>query len=231
MTYKFKLILITLLWLFVVNPVQSEGHGDHGEDDHHEKEEHGEDHEGESLEAHNHGTAELFIVLVEQDLQIELHSPAANLVGFEHEAKNAEQRAQVESVKQTLENANDLFEISSGACELNDLELDMGKLVADETAHHDEDDEHGDESHDGEEHEEEHADEEHHDEDDHSDTTHSDIEAEYRYSCNKPNSITSVVIKIADQFPGVESLQVQWIVNGRQAATTLENDQREVVFK
>jgi len=43
--------------------------------------------------------------------------------------------------------------------------------------------------------------------------------------------ISSLVTAIPDAFPGVESLEVQWIVNGRQGAIKLEKDQREVVFK
>ncbi len=228
MTNQIKCALLTLLLLVFANPAQS---GHHGEG-HHEKEKHDEDHEGESLEAHNHGIAELFIVLEGRELQIELHTPAANLVGFEHEAKNAEQKAQVESAKQTLENASDLFQISSGACELSDYELDLGDLAGEETAHDDEehhDDEDGDDKH----HEDEHHDDadEDHDEVHNDENTHSDIEAEYHYNCAKPDSISSLVTAIPDAFPGVESLEVQWIVNGRQGAIKLEKDQREVVFK
>ena len=41
-------------------------------------------------QAHVHGTAELFVVLDGNQLDIELRSPAMNLLGFEHRANNAE---------------------------------------------------------------------------------------------------------------------------------------------
>jgi len=212
-------ILATLLVLvmLIVNPAQAEEH--HGEDDHHGEEHHDEKHQDEThnanSEAHIHGAAELFIVLDDKELQIELHSPAMNLVGFEHQAKTDEQIASIESARLSLENADDLFQISSAGCELKELKVDLGELAAENTDHHDE-----------------HSDEEAHDADDHDeDETHSDIEAQYRYTCEKPSSISAITTAITDQFPNVESLEVQWIINGRQGAVTLDENQREVVFK
>ena len=216
--YRITPVLATLLMLLIANPIKAEKH--------HESESHDDHKDGsaESLEAHVHGAAELFVVLDGQELEIELHSPAANLLGFEHEARNAEEKEQVENLKQTLANADNLFKIGSGACELNNQELDLGNLAIDDSAH-------DDEAHHDEKHEDEEHGNEHHEDGDHDEEAHSDIEAQYRYSCKQADKIRSLETSITSEFPSIESLEVQWIVNGRQGAAVLKNSQREVVFK
>ena len=216
-THSISPIFLTLLLLLAYPALAQEHHEDehheeehHKEDDHHDEDDH-DNHAGNNLEAHDHGTAELFIISEGQKLEIELHSPAANLLGFEHEPRNDEQRAAVENLKTKLANANDLFDLSSAACELSDQDIELGHLTAENDAH----DDHGDEHH-----------------GDHEDAnTHSDIEVKYSYDCEKLDSISSLVTTIPSEFPGVESLEVQWIVNGRQGAVTLENNQGEIVFQ
>ena len=46
-----------------------------------------------SLDAHEHGVASLNVALDGQTLEIQLQSPAMNLVGFEHEAKSEADKA------------------------------------------------------------------------------------------------------------------------------------------
>ena len=211
LTNRYCPLILTLLVLLSVCPAQAKEHHDDGHhDDHHDA---GTE---ESLQAHAHGTAELFIVLAGQKLEIELHSPAINLIGFEHKPKNDEQKAKVEELEVKLTSASELFQISSAECQLNTQELDLGNLALEDS-----------------EHEEEHHDEdkEHHDGDHDDEETHSDIEAQYSFSCQQPSSLRSLVTTIPNEFPSVESLEVQWIVNGRQGATVLEHNQTEIVFK
>ena len=200
LTNRYCPLILTLLVLLSVCPAQAKEHHDDGHhDDHHDA---GTE---ESLEAHAHGTAELFIVLEGQKLEIELHSPAINLIGFEHKPKNDEQKAKVEELEVKLTSAGELFQISSAECQLNTQELDLGNLALEDSEHEDE----------------------HHDDEE----THSDIEAQYSFSCQQPSSLRSLVTTIPNEFPSVESLEVQWIVNGRQGATVLEHNQTEIVFK
>lgn len=234
-----RVLLATLLVFLIMNPAQAEKHheGDHHKEDHHKEKEH-DDAQEANAEAHTHGSAELLIVLDGQELQIELHSPAMNLVGFEHEVRNEEQEAKVESTKLILEDADKLFQVNSARCQLSDQKVDLGSLSGESKEHDDEheteehDEEHADDDHEAEKHHDEHADEDHESEEhDEEHESHSDIEAQYRYSCSQPNKINSLVTTIADEFPGIESLEVQWIINGRQGAEVLEEDQREVIFK
>jgi len=201
-------LLTALLVLLITKSAYADK--DH-HDDHHDEQEHAEQH-GSVTEAHVHGSAELLIVLDGQDLQIELHSPAVNLLGFEHAAKNAEQKAKIEELSQTLAKADHLFEVSrSATCTLSKHDVDLGHLTI-ENAVKDE------EGHSNNEHTEEGK-------------PHSDIEAKYHYICEQPDVIGSVTTTINDEFPTIESLQVQWVANGKQGAATLEQNQHEIIFK
>ena len=65
------------------------------------------------LDAHNHGEAQLSIVTDNQQMAITLTTPSANVIGFEHEPRTDEQRAQVGSVKKILADYNKLFRLEN----------------------------------------------------------------------------------------------------------------------
>lgn len=203
-TYR-RPMLAMLFMLSVGDPVRSQ---DHHEEKHHHKE--------QAQEAHIHGLAKLLVVLEGEQLEIELHSPAMNLLGFEHRASTPEQQALVKNAKNTLANANRLFTFGLTQCQLIDHDVDISRML-DESVHHDKD--HHDEKHDL----------DHHDR--HEEYDHSNIEARYHYRCARPDQLGSLRTSIPVEFPGIESLQVQWIINGRQGATTLDNIRHHLNFK
>ncbi len=88
------------------------------------------------------------MVLEGKQLDIELHSPAMNLLGFEHHASSPEQRALVKNVNDILVNAKHLFSFGSAQCQLVDRDVNVNHLL-DDGDHHDTD------SHDKESHDEE----------------------------------------------------------------------------
>lgn len=220
MTYRLPVLAI-LFMSSVGDPVRAQ---DHHEEKHHHKEQaqgsRGTD-AGRSRDAHVHGIAELLVVLEGEQLDIELHSPAMNLLGFEHRANNPEQQALVNNAKNTLTDKNNLFTFGSAQCQLIDLDVDVSRVLG-ENAHHDRD------HHDEESHDEEYEANHHDKQEKHG---HSDIEARYRYRCEPSNTLDSLTTSIATAFPGIESLQVQWIINGRQGAATLDNSRRHLNFK
>ncbi|USA42809.1 DUF2796 domain-containing protein [Spongiibacter taiwanensis] len=167
-------------------------------------------HQGHSHEAHVHGVAELLIALEGEQLNIELHSPAMNLLGFEQRAQNPEQKAELVRVRGLLADAERLFQLESGRCQLLEHAVDFGGVGADASEH----DEH-----------------EHDPEVGHAQAKHSDIQAGYRYRCEQPDKLLSFVTDIPALFPGVASLQVQWIAGSRQGAATLDNNHRHVRFR
>ncbi|MDY6828879.1 MAG: DUF2796 domain-containing protein [Pseudomonadota bacterium] len=163
--------------------------------------------------AHVHGLAELLVVLDGAQLDIELHSPAMNLLGFEHQATSPEEQVIVENTKELLANASGLFQLSPAHCQFSHHRVDFGSVVEQrstpEGSGHRGADEHGE----------------------HDDHGHSDIRAHYRYHCDQPGQLKSLTTRIPIEFPGVESLQVQWVIDNRQGAATLNEHRHHLNFR
>ena len=68
----------------------------------HAHDDHDHDHAHGSLGAHEHGVAKLNAVLDGNTLELELDSPAMNIVGFEHVASNDADKAKVAAARQQL---------------------------------------------------------------------------------------------------------------------------------
>jgi hypothetical protein len=153
---------------------------------------HADDHaEHGSLDAHEHGAARLNVVLDGQALELELESPAMNLVGFEHAAESDADKAKVAAARSQLQDPQALFGLSAGDCSLSEAELESALF---------EDDEH----------------EEHHDHDEGSE--HSEIHAHYQLDCKKPGELKQLNLsELFKRFPATEKIQVQLIgPNGQQ---------------
>lgn len=86
---------------------------------------HDHDHEPGSLGAHEHGVGRLNTVLDAKTLELELESPAMNLVGFEHLATTAADKAKVAAVRKQLEQPLALFSLPKAAgCVVSTQELE-----------------------------------------------------------------------------------------------------------
>ncbi|GGJ09353.1 DUF2796 domain-containing protein [Halopseudomonas pertucinogena] len=74
--------------------------------------------------AHQHGIGHLDLLLEDRQLTLLLELPAADLVGFEHAPRTAEQRARLEQVRAALQDPQRLFELPGAAqCTLTSVEL------------------------------------------------------------------------------------------------------------
>ena len=163
----------------------------HEHDHAHDHAEHG------SLDAHEHGAAQLNVVLDGKVLELQLESPAMNLVGFEHAAKSDADKAKVAAARSQLEQPQPLFGLNAGDCKISNQELESPLFA-----------EHAD-SH---EHEHEHEHEKSHD------SEHSDIHAHYTLDCQKPEELKQLNLgELFKRFPATEKIQVQLIgPNGQQ---------------
>lgn len=172
------------------------------EHDHaHDHEEHG------SLGKHEHGVASLNVALDGQTLEIQLESPAMNLVGFEHAATSEADKAKVAAAHQQLEQAQALFALPIEAkCVLQESDLDSPLFGG--AAH---------------EHEHEHEHEEHE-----AGHVHSDIDASYRFTCSNPQALKTLELgTFFGTFPGTTKLQAQLIgPNGQQGAELVPGNSR-----
>ena len=154
-----------------------------------------------SLGAHEHGVASLNVALDGQTLEIQLQSPAMNLVGFEHEAKSDADKAKVAAARQHLEQPQALFALPIEAkCALQDSELDSPLF--------------GGHAHDEHEHADEHG--------------HSDIDASYRFACANAGALKTLELgSFFGTFPGTEKLEVQLIgPSGQQGAELTPSNSR-----
>ncbi|MHC8413300.1 DUF2796 domain-containing protein [Pseudomonas sp. Hz4] len=148
------------------------------------------DHEHGSLGAHEHGVGRLNAALDGQTLELELESPAMNLVGFEHVATTDADKAKVAAVRAQLEKPLVLFNLPKAAgCVVATQELES-PLFGDKP---DADDDHDEEAKDG-----------HHD--------HSEIHAHYQFSCSAPGALKTLdLANIFNTFPATQKIQLQLI--------------------
>ena len=202
MNHYLSLVIISCL-AASFSKITHAGHdGHHGHEQHHEHSEyHAHDDHSIGQEAHLHGLAELTLVIEGEAVEIELKSPAANIVGFEHKAKSKEQIAAVEKARALLESSKDVFTFSGGDCQIQQVSADLDALD-----HHDEHLEH---------HESE----------------HSEVTASYRFQCPQANQLESVSVNLLTLFPGIETLKVQWITEQHQGAVDLNQHSNRIVFK
>ena len=165
----------------------------------HAHEEHG------SLGKHEHGVASLNVALDGQTLEIQLQSPAMNLVGFEHEAKSDADKAKVTAARQHLEQPQALFALPAEAqCAVEENEVKSPLFAEHEHEHEHEHHDHGDEP------------------------GHSDIEASYRFVCANAGALQTLELgSFFGTFPATEKLDVQLIgPSGQQGAELTPSNSR-----
>ncbi|MBJ2249181.1 DUF2796 domain-containing protein [Pseudomonas haemolytica] len=156
------------------------------------------DHEHGSLGAHEHGVGRVNAVLDGQTLELELESPAMNLVGFEHVATSAADKSKVAAARKQLENPLALFNLPKAAgCVVSSQALNSPLFGDKPQADHDEDDHATDGKGAA-------AHEHHHD--------HSEIHAHYQFTCATPTALGNLDLsQVFKTFPATQKIQVQLI--------------------
>lgn len=180
----------------------------------HEHEEH--EHHGK----HEHGVADMDIALDGKQLLVQLTSPSANFLGFEHEPSTKAQKEAYEKLAKTLNNPSTIIELKGGQCTIADKDIDLPYGDDDHHEHEHEEHHHAKKDHDHDEHEK-------HEDHDH-ESTHSDIEFQYVYTCKKPKSLEHIDVQLFKHFNGFEKINVQWLSNNKQGHATLTPKHTEV---
>jgi hypothetical protein len=167
--------------------------------------------------SHAHGVAQLDLVLDGQTLELQLSSPAVNLVGFEHPARAAKDRQKVGQVVATLKQGDAMLRLPEAAqCVLERAEVDES-LLGDQDPDHDHDHDHDHNSNSNSNSNSGQA-----------DGSHADIDVAYRFHCVSPDKLDSIGVELLHQFPGLESLRVQMITPSSQRGLTLSADNTEI---
>ena len=174
------------------------------------QEHHHADHEYEhehshSLGAHVHGVATLNIALENQQLEMQLNSPAMNILGFEYKPSSAADKQAVVDAERTLKNEQALFALTTaGQCTLSSMSID-NDLTAQHTEHeHDNDHDHAAHSDDKDAHQ------------------HSDISVHYVFNCTAPSKLNSIDLAgFFKAFPKTEKINVQLVTPEAQNGAEL----------
>jgi hypothetical protein len=190
----------------------------------------------ESLDAHVHGLSELTIAMDAKTIELQLISPAMNLVGFEHKASSKQDIAAVKQAELILGQQDLLFLIAGGGCQHLSTSIDSGDLLESDN-HHDGHDDHDDhEKHDDHDDHEKHDDHDDHGKhDDHSEhdqgDTHSEMVASYSYSCKDTSKLSSIKVALFASFPGVHKINTLWVTPSKQGSNSLSAKNSTINFK
>ena len=138
-----------------------------------------------AMEAHQHGQAELRILLEANLVEMELESPAFNLVGFEQKASSPQEKKAVKNAVAFLESPARLIAFGGSACSPKAIQIDVSSVSneEDEHGHEDANDHEAEHQHEDEhDHEAEHQNEDEHDhEAEHQNEGEHDHEAEHQH--------------------------------------------------
>jgi hypothetical protein len=172
-----------------------------------------------NLSAHVHGVSELNIVIGGNKLEMQLRTPAINIVGFEHKASTEQQIRKVKQSEVKLNDHKALFSFSSGGCRLTQAKIDLSDLIKHKTT---EKDAH---THD---HHKSDLDHDHEHEDEHGD--HSEIVAHYYYDCEYMDELSSISLGFFDVFPAMQQINSMLITTSGQGAASLTRSNKTITF-
>ncbi len=156
-----------------------------------------------SMAAHEHGVAQLMVVLEEETLQMEFEAPAASLIGFEYLPEAAEDRQAFTEGAAALAQPERLFVLpEAAACFLSSVQV-HNTLFSD-AAHSDHED-HASEAqgdHEGE-------------------ARHSEFQAQWQWRCHAPENLNALDTQLLQTFPQTHEVRVQWWLHNQQGAQEL----------
>ena len=157
-------------------------------------------------DSHEHGAANLKMVMEGRKLQLEFEVPSESLIGFEHFPKSQRNRENFSDAIKILSDPSRLFSMSSKAeCLLVGMSISQSLFSNKEEHGHDES-------------EEEHG----HNETEKSEI-HSEFKSNYYWNCQHLDEIDSIGTQLMSFFPRIEEIRVNWISNYGQGSLELES--------
>jgi Protein of unknown function (DUF2796) len=154
--------------------------------------------ERRELGAHEHGHSKLSLAIEGTRVAMEIEAPGLDVLGFEHPAETAEDKAAVEAGKAAMVDPLTLFVPPAAA----------GCRVVEATVLLEQ------EEHEGEEHagEAEHADEE----------LHNEFSGRYTLDCVDPGALTALTFAWFDRFPNAKEVEVTLVTAKGQTSFEVE---------
>jgi hypothetical protein len=184
----------------------------------------------ETVGAHIHGEALLMVALEGLRIHVELQSPAMNIVGFEHPARNATEAQSITDAMDRLSVPKPPFSFIGARCGPEEsITVKAGDLLAEYKS--------GSKSHRDNKSEQmhEHIDIKHQEYEQHgrgypeSETNlHQDIVMQYHVSCKNPVESVELATTLFELFPVVNKIKVQWVSDFGQGGGVLTPDQTRI---
>jgi len=148
-------------------------------------------------DSHEHGAANLMMVMEEEKLQIEFEVPSESLIGFEHFPKSQSNRENFNEAIKMLSDSSKLFTTPAEAeCLLTGLNVSQSLFFSEE---------------------------EHDHEDSEKAEIHSEFKSNYYWNCLHIDEIDSIGNKLFSFFPRIEEIRVTWITSSGQGSLELES--------
>ncbi len=181
-------------------------------------------------DSHEHGAANLMLVIEGDKLQIGIEVPSDSLIGFEYFPKSQSDRRSFNEAIKILSDPSKIFSTPDDAeCLLTGLNVSQTLFSGEGKHGHDDHDEHG--------HEEKgfwdslfgHDD---HDEHGHEDSEKGEIHSEYRsnysWNCLHTDDLDSIGNNLFSLFPRIEEIRVKWITSSGQGSLELESGDNRI---
>lgn len=174
--------------------------------------------------AHEHGVAKVDIAFDGLKGVVHFESPAANIYGFEHEAKRAKDKKKRDEMAALLKSKFSEMVIfdAKGGCEVVVTKFDA--FVKEE---HHENDEHKDHASKKPTNEKKSKKGPRHDQ---HEGEHGEVRGDFSVSCKNSLSGTEVKFGFKKYFPAVKKIVVQAINGEKQTGATIENDKGSVAL-
>ena len=153
--------------------------------------------------AHVHGTAHMTVVVAQDQVSIEISIPAADIVSFERQPRDAPEQLAIDDAIQTLSDPLSLFSISPQVqCELAAGEVTFVGAVEEDDHEHEAEEEHS-----------------------HGNEAHFEFAASYLIDCS---SIASADLRLEtrffENFPGSDAIEIEGLIEGAAFRATMAPD-------
>ena len=157
--------------------------------------------------SHEHGVATMLLAIEDNEVQLRIESPAANLLGFENAAHTDAEKQGLKQAVKDLRNADNVVQFP-GQAECRVKRASVLHTVGAEDLH--DEGKHEGHSHD------EHKHDEHKEQ-----QSHSDFIIEFRFECGVIAKLNQLDVKLFSKFPLLETLDLQYIAPQGQGAAEL----------
>ena len=160
----------------------------------------------DAADPHQHGVGQLNVAIQGDHVEIELETPGADIVGFEHPPRTVGQKKAVQDAARTLRNGSAIFVFPAAArCKLEKTKVESGLL----------EDKH-----------ETHGEKHHHEK--HKEEIHAEFHALYHFSCKNPASYTD--LQYFEAFPHAKALLARTITAKGQRKQRLTRKAPRLIF-